>query len=751
MCHISGNGRRLVYHFAPLSSFRLPYHDLQFADTPLRSVLDLTSPSAFNTDNSPLDLHSDANGDLRRISKLSWAHSADDLGTLHSPLDTQPSLPFSGPRPSLSDRSTPTFETPTAEEFRRLPLNIRIEAYRSGVTPVPSPIQTGHPAVVGKAYGATPSPIHSRFSHDMLRAPPSLKDAPPSASPNASHNRSLSQNMLGANSNGAAPSAPVEPSRPLQRQNPVMEGAERADRTKSVNNFAFPFSFGKPIANGGLPEPQAEPKKRISQIIQHSGFLNRNTGTGVPRDLSRDWKAYKAEIKGSKLYLYKPPHDRAPAVKGLFVTDARLVDEPFALGEEQRPTEAPTGSRKPQPFWGPGPHWDTLRDDKGSIVGGTAEALVYEMVFGPLFTNERNEFDEDAWEEFSRPILFCLPALTGRDAFENGFVNSADHYIRYLNDQKALRDGRRRIEWLLSQYAYYLRPEPLSPVFEVFLSTFSFTITQPTTLRIAPLQSPIPEHQTPRPARNDTFPPNPISQSPNASVNMATFIEDLSQRGLSREIFTHVDSPVIAKSLDMYFKSELAAARNLFSSGIVRLSLDDGRHPWAAFFGTEARPHWLTLLIVKQIVGPSNNYLAGARNSESSGGNWQNASKTHLRSQSIMRWIHVGEHFRQLGNEVVWRAIMEGICAKPVARLEKAWRRVEIVERQVVEGWIRDGKVSMGRTKESVPWLAEKTALLIQALGNVQVSFNPAVNADDGMLNMSSANAMARPSLIFKA
>ena len=484
-----------------------------------------------------------------------------------------------------------------------------------------------------------------------------------------------------------------------------------------MNNFAFPFSFGKPIANGGLAEPQAEPRKRISQIIQCSGFLNRNAGTGVPRDLSRDWKAYKAEIKGSKLYLYKPPHDRAPAVKGLFVTDATLVDEPPASGGEQLPTELP----KPQPFWGPGPHRDTLRDDKGSIVGGTAEALVYEMVFGPLFTNERREFDEDAWKEFSRLILFCLPALTGRDAFENGFVNSADHYIRYLNDQKALRDGRRRVDWLLSLYAHYLRPEPLSPVLEVFISTFSFTITQPTTptLQNNPSQSPIAEYQTP--SRSASLPLNQTPQSPNVNANI---VENLDQRGLSREIFTHLDSLVIAKSLDLYFKSEVAVARNIFSSGILERSLDDVRHPWAAFFGTDMRPHWLTLLIVKQIVGPSNNCLAGARNSENGG---SNASKTHLRSQSITRWIHVGEHFRQLGNEVAWKAIMEGICAKPVARLEKAWRRVEIVERQVVEGWIRDGKVSTGRTIENVPWLAEKTALLIQALGNVQVSLGVAI------------------------
>ena len=594
------------------------------------------------------------------------------------------------------------------------------------MTPAPSPVQTSHPPLIGKTRGVisspVPSPVHSRFSHDMLQAPPSIKDAPSPAFSSASHNRSLSHNKLGVNNNGPGVSAPVEPSRPLQRQNPVLEGAERADRTKSVNNFAFPFSFGKPIANGALAEPQADPRKRISQIIQCSGFLNRNAGTGVPRDLSRDWKAYKAEIKGSKLYLYKPPHDRAPAVKGLFVTDATLVDEPPASGREQLPTELP----KPQPFWGPGPHRDTLRDDTGSIVGGTAEALVYEMVFGPLFTNERKEFDEDTWKEFSKLILFCLPALTGRDAFENGFVNSADHYIRYLNDQKALRDGRRRVEWLLSQFAHYLRPEPLSPVLEVFISTFSFAITQPTTptLHSNPSQSPIAEYQTPpRPARNGSLPLNQTPQSPNANANMATFVENLNQRGLSREIFTHLDSLVIAKSLDMYFRSELAAARNLFSLEILERSLDDMRHPWAAFFGTEIRPHWLTLLIVIQIVGPSNNCLAGARNSESGGGNWHNASKTHLRSQSIMRWIHVGEHFRQLGNEVAWRAIMEGICAKPVARLEKAWRRVEVVERQVVEGWIRDGKVSTGRTKENVPWLAEKTALLIQALGNIQVSW----------------------------
>jgi hypothetical protein len=568
----------------------------------------------------------------------------------------------------------------------------------------------------------------------MLQASPSVNDAP-SPTSSDTHNRSLSHNMHGVNGNELAPSATVEPSRPLQRQNPVLEGAERADRTKSANNFTFPFSFGKPIANGGLTDPQAGPKKRISQIVQHSGFLNRNTGTGIPRDLSRDWKAYKAEIMGSKLYLYKPPNDRAPAVKGLFVTDASLVDEPTPSGGEQTPTEPSTESRKPQPFWGPGPHRDTLRDDQGSIVGGTAEALVYEMVFGPLFANERKEFDENAWKEFSRPILFCLPALTGRDAFENGFVNAADHYIRYLNDQRALREGRRRIEWLLSQYAHYLQPDPRSPVLEVFLSTFSFTLTQPTTpiLQRTPLQSPVAEYQTPtRSTRNGT-PLNQTSQSPNANVNIAAFVEDLDQRGLSREIFTHVDSLVIAKSLDMYFKSELAAVRNLLSSRVLERSPDDVCHPWAAFFGTEARPHWLTLLIVKQIVGPSNNCLSGARNSE--GDSWHNSSKTHLRAQSIARWIHVGEHFRQSGNEVAWRAIVEGICATPVARMDKAWRRVEIFERLVVGGWIRDGRVSMGRTKENIPWLAEKIVLLIQALGNVQVSFGVGVSVDGRMLS----------------
>jgi hypothetical protein len=209
-------------------------------------------------------------------SQSSVGHTRRMISALSTPRSTQSPHQFlrghallfrTGPRQCLT--------LPPPEEFRMLPLNIRIEAYRSGMTPIPSPIQASHSAVVGKIHGAIPSsvssPIHSRFSHEMLQASPSLKDAPPSASSNTSHNRSFSHNMLGANSNGAAPSAPVEPSR-VQRQNPVLEGTDRADRTKSVNNFAFPFSFGKPIANGGLAEPQAEPKKRISQIIQHSGF-----------------------------------------------------------------------------------------------------------------------------------------------------------------------------------------------------------------------------------------------------------------------------------------------------------------------------------------------------------------------------------------------------------------------------------------------------------------------------------------------
>ncbi|KAJ8507720.1 hypothetical protein ONZ45_g9930 [Pleurotus djamor] len=123
-----------------------------------------------------------------------------------------------------------------------------------------------------------------------------------------------------------------------EREFPVKEldkstiNASQADASPPVRNTTL---LAPPlIIEPDVDAPEADvvtDTKRSSQIVYHSGFINRLTETNAnffrhPPDLSSDrgWKPFKLELKGSKLYFYKPPGDRAPGIKALFPTQ---VDE----------------------------------------------------------------------------------------------------------------------------------------------------------------------------------------------------------------------------------------------------------------------------------------------------------------------------------------------------------------------------------------------------------------------------------------
>lgn len=165
----------------------------------------------------------------------------------------------------------------------------------------------------------------------------------------------------------------------------------------------------------------------------HGGFVNQYPHPH-PQSLSlaKNWKPYKLELKGSKLYFYKPPGDRSARVKELFLTgfdddadadpEAQLVvngGEGEGSGRAQGRQGVREEGRKNRAYWGRGTHPELVRDDEGAVERGTFEALVHEAVFGTVTAVD--EYDDDTerkYEPYAPAILLSVPFLVGKHKFE---------------------------------------------------------------------------------------------------------------------------------------------------------------------------------------------------------------------------------------------------------------------------------------------------------------------------------------------
>ncbi|KAF8920301.1 hypothetical protein CPB85DRAFT_1211957 [Mucidula mucida] len=140
-----------------------------------------------------------------------------------------------------------------------------------------------------------------------------------------------------------------------------------------------------PLPSPMLDTPAPEPK-RASQIVHNTGYVS----------LAKAWKPYKLEMKGPKLYFYKPPGERSAQLRGMFPTG--IEDEE----EEALPPPSPRLPGKKRAYWGKTTHPDLAKD----ASEGTFEALIHESVFGHR---------EDIWKN---SVLLALPSLVGKDKFE---------------------------------------------------------------------------------------------------------------------------------------------------------------------------------------------------------------------------------------------------------------------------------------------------------------------------------------------
>ena len=550
--------------------------------------------------------------------------------------------------------------------------------------------------------------------------------------------------------------------------------------------------------------------KRSSQIVFHSGFLNRlgdapNNFHQAHSFLSKGWKPYKVELKGSKMYFYKPPGDRAAAVKELFPTglvppSEQDIDEVDSDPRIEAPDDAApkkakgraegggTAGRKKRAFWGRRTHPDLIMNESGTIEKGTFEALVHEAVFATTFVvsiagdSEKDKPDNrKRWHEFASSVLFSIPSIVGRQAFELEFTRCCSYLVSGAEDE--IKDVQKSsVTWLANEYlTYHGRPVDvtawdqwkqetipgvsLSAETVVFSSGLPLSTSTQAVHHPSPLidnASPNPNLFSPRPEGNPQqtlplldalfpvpYPPVPEQQSqtlrptivpPGIRFPWAALNED----GLSKDLLFLLDPYLIAHSLTLYHRSVLEQCPdNLtteFITGQEDFNPNEGNEHTStpssssnALFGSEDKPHWLTKLLLLQILGtdtssghnPSNsiaNQLSSpGRRSEDRNGN--QTSRTHSRSEVISIWAKVGELCRLAGDECSWRAISAALCSRPISRLDKAWKRVDPQALSTIESWahvtVEKESVSVGQPQVT-PWGGDVKIHIIEELGKAR-------------------------------
>lgn len=526
-----------------------------------------------------------------------------------------------------------------------------------------------------------------------------------------------------------------------------------------------------------IVEPKSEEReerdrKRSSQILVHSGFINRLTD--VPSNfhqtnlqLSKGWKSYKMELKGSRLHFYKPPSDRANAIKDLFPTgllppsqedaeeeaEAALspLDGKKAKGKEDGGAGAGARGRMKRAYWGRKTHPDLMLDASGKILKGTFEALVHEAVFATTFgddeaedgKNADGEEDEDGaleeWKDFATSVIFGLPSVVGRATFEQEFSRCCSYLVSGAEEDE-VEGEKHRAAWLANEYLRHhggpvdksawteWKKETIPDVdlrAEDFGSAPSGMPSSSSTQALyqsSPVMGGSPEFTTfsPRPENAGRFVPlvealNTLSSNPYSSGGHSSGRipwHTLQEEGLTRDLLLQIDPHLLSQSLSLYHRSLLEqSSPNLTAGHLLPLSDDhpsttlDGRDLAPSFFGTDDHPHWLTKLILLQIfegsaaaaAGPTSQAHhmpspGGRRSEDRLGGGGQqpqsSTSRTHSRSEIISVWAKVGEVCRRSGDECSWKAIAAALCARPVSRLEKAWRRVDPQALAAVESWV---------------------------------------------------------------
>lgn len=541
--------------------------------------------------------------------------------------------------------------------------------------------------------------------------------------------------------------------------------------------------------------------KRASQMVHHSGFINRMTdfspsmlnnrahqaymAGAPPAVLAKGWKPFKLVLKGSKLYFYKPPSDRTAGIRELFPTELVSVLE-TETGDPELDVDihdaeidmAGRGGgkgkereelRRRRAYWGRGTHPSLVVGN--GIERGSTEAIVHEAVFATTFavpqavpsgTAAQSDSDKQSssssrykpeWRDFAAAVLFALPVLAGQAAFETEFYRSASNLVNGGADDALREEEVKRVEWLTAQYLDYHGAPANQEAWdswckETIASTVSPASVASTLAKVKlsgdsasadpgsafPSQSGPGTEETspnlgtfsPRPsdsrmqsiveALGENQRPPPTAFSPDALRNA------LEEEGLSRDILLSLDPALIARSLFVFHKAAFQRLPDKFFADAVggsrsRDSAAKSTAPFLLpFLGSDEWPHWLTRLVLIQVLVPE---PACAVHMPSHDGRGPQPPRAHSRSEVISAWVRIGESARRNGDECSWRAIMAALCSRPIARLDKVWKRVDPEALSAAQGWTQilvRGDQPTATAPLAFPWAGDDEREIREAL-----------------------------------
>jgi hypothetical protein len=449
-------------------------------------------------------------------------------------------------------------------------------------------------------------------------------------------------------------------------------------------------------------EPTPVKSRRTSQIVHLSGFLNRMTNFVPPGEpnastywsmtpttsLAKGWKPFKAELKGSKLYFYKPPSDHVAGIKMLFpdtITAELSESDAFAPPPVTEPQDSRRrdDGRMKRAYWGRGPHPELVlgAGTPRPVQRGTLVALVHEAVFGSTFRECSTlllETMESKWKELASAIILCVPQVVERGRFEAEFMRCCENLVTGA-DEDAKGYEVARSTWLAQTYLD-IHGKPIDePAWDKWRSEV---------IPHAQLQSsPPPESLTPR--RSTTY-------------------NDASRRLLSTDDLVRIDRHLIARSLSTFHQLELTKLPDTVSlsmclepwsvpSNGAAGSADRFASGLALFSGGDERAHWLSLFVMYHLFIPDS---VGSQNTVSN----RPAARHGLPSR-LTFWIIVGELCRRNNDMCSWQAIRAALCSAPVARMGKLWQRISLEFVRTVEIWVAESKPAESL---KTPWLADK-------------------------------------------
>lgn len=574
---------------------------------------------------------------------------------------------------------------------------------------------------------------------------------------------------------------------------PFSFGSSSSARSVSPLNTDLPSPLDRPGASSALLAPPTivEPggdspkgEKRSSQLIYHSGFINRladfspaamNTratysymGSGGGMSLSKGWKPFKLVLKGSKLYFYKPPSDRGTAVKELFPTEVVVVLEDEGLLDDDTYSKDKDDDRSAQgkgkerekgrkrAFWGASSHPALVHDEHG-VERGPLDALIHEAVFTTTCGSSDLDGRPEDWQEYSSTILCTLPAVVDRGQFEAEFRRCCSMLVDTATEDKQ-EVARQKVHWLINRYLSFHGPPADASSWDEWISktvpNWSDSGEEsprpaglPQSSSTQGLYAPTPELSSAAQFASPdlgAFSPRPAISANNRMLSLLDALGEppaplttpshhkpwhsvLERGGFSREVLIGLDPQLIARSLYVHNLRALQQAPQDITVTVLSNSEEppeadpaSAKSPsLAPFFGSEEQPHWLTKLVLFQILMSESSAMQPSQSALSSRSMDERGGPARLpfRADVIAAWARVGELARRTGDECSWRAISAGLCSRPIARLDKVWKRVETDALRLIQSWVFSAEgASKVNEPITIPWAGEHLRIMKEAL-----------------------------------